>query len=390
MPVGYLITVVLLGGLTAVALAPPRPPATTPSHWTFWAGFLINEQPFLPLYWLTASSALAAAEGDLNSAAGLVVLGLAVLTAAGLAVIAVRVRSAPPALRRALDEGLGAGWRGEIDPALAPRPGRPPLMRILLTPWFVARPGVRRVASLRYGPAGRRHLLDVYHHRSRPAGAPMMVHFHGGGFRRGRKSRESRVLLEHLAARGWVCISANYRLSPAVRFPDHLVDAKRVIAWAREHGPEYGASGTEIFATGGSAGAHLSATLALTPNDPRFQPGFEDADTSIAGAVLLYGYYGSIDGGQPDATPLSHLRPDAPPVLALHGALDTLVLVEDARDFAGRLRAVSQGPVVYAELPGTQHTFDMFHSMRMHHVVQTVDAFTAWVRSRAGRYAPGR
>jgi acetyl esterase/lipase len=65
-----------------------------------------------------------------------------------------------------------------------------------------------------------------------------------------------------------------------------------------------------------------------------------------------------------------------------HGDHDTVVLVEDARDFVERLRNTSTNPVVYAELPGAQHTFDLFHSMRFDTVVDAIEAFAAWVRSR--------
>ena len=115
----------------------------------------------------------------------------------------------------------------------------------------------------------------------------MLIHLHGGAFRSGRKSREARPLLYRLASQGWVCISANYRLSPAATFPDQLIDVKKVIVWAREHGPEYGADPAVVFVAGSSAGGHLAALAALTPNDPVFQPGFEGADTSVAAAISL-------------------------------------------------------------------------------------------------------
>ena len=57
------------------------------------------------------------------------------------------------------------------------------------------------------------------------------------------------------------------------------------------------------------------------------------------------------------------------------------MLVEDARRFVERLRSTSSNPVVYAELPGAQHTFDLFHSIRFETVVDAVEAFAAWVRS---------
>ena len=65
-----------------------------------------------------------------------------------------------------------------------------------------------------------------------------------------------------------------------------------------------------------------------------------------------------------------------------HGDKDTLVLVEDARLVVQRLRGISSSPVVYAELPGGQHGFDLFGSLRFEAVVSGIEAFAAWVRSR--------
>lgn len=52
--------------------------------------------------------------------------------------------------------------------------------------------------------------------------------------------------------------------------------------------------------------------------------------------------------------------------------------------YADHLRSGSPEPVVHAELPGRQHAFDLFHSFRFSAVVDGVEAFTAWVRSREG------
>ena len=175
-----------------------------------------------------------------------------------------------------------------------------------------------------------------------------------------------------------MCISANYRLRPAAAFSDQLIDVKRVIAWAREHSHEYGADPAVVFVAGSSAGGHLAALAALTPNDPVFQPGFEGADTSVAAAICLYGYYGSLGADR------AYVRTDAPPFFVAHGENDTLVLVDDARFFVEQLRSASSNPVVYAELPGAQHTFDLFHSLRFEAVVDAIEAFAAWVRTNAG------
>ncbi|GAB3974963.1 hypothetical protein GCM10029978_057870 [Actinoallomurus acanthiterrae] len=78
-------------------------------------------------------------------------------------------------------------------------------------------------------------------------------------------------------------------------------------------------------------------------------------------------------------SPLAHVRSDAPPFLIVHGDHDTLVPVQSARLFAERLRALSARPVIYAELPGGQHAFDLFHSLRFEAVINAVDAFAAHV-----------
>jgi acetyl esterase/lipase len=64
----------------------------------------------------------------------------------------------------------------------------------------------------------------------------VLVYLHGGAFGSGWKRREARPLLYRLEIQGWVCVSANSRLSPAARFPDHHIDAKKVLAWVRSHG----------------------------------------------------------------------------------------------------------------------------------------------------------
>lgn len=368
-PVGYAFSVALLAFCTATAVIGPRPPRTTPSYWGFWATFLLNELPFLALYALAADSALAFAQGDLASPGGLAAFAVAVLTAAGLAVLVRRAVPTGAVLRRALADDAGI----EL-PAV-----RRPWGHILLAPFAVRRRDVVRVGDIAYGDVGRRHRLDVYHRRDRPAGAPVLVYFHGGGFRSGHKRKEGRALLFQLAASGWVCVSANYRLAPAHSYPDAHVDAKRVIAWVRSHVAGHGGDPRTVIVSGSSAGAHLASMIALTPNDPAFQPGFEEADTSVAAAIGFYGYYGRVAG--PGSSPLDRLR-DAPPFLFLHGDKDSSTLVEDTRELVARLRAVSSRPVVYAELPGAQHTFDLFFSLRYSHVVEAVTAFGSWV-SRA-------
>ncbi|WP_336211758.1 alpha/beta hydrolase [Nonomuraea sp. LPB2021202275-12-8] len=362
LPYGYLFTVAVIAICCLFALAAPARPRPL-AMLGFRLGVALNELPFVASAWLLAATVLALVLGDLTSP---VVAGGAAVTMAGLVLVAWRGHLALPAVRRAM---------GPV-----PVTRRLPYGRILLSPFLRRHRAVERIPDIRYGPAGKRNLLDLYRHRSRPTAAPVLIHLHGGGYSGGRKNSQALPLLYRLAGQGWVCISANYRLRPQASFEDHLVDAKRAVAWVREHGRLYGADPDRIFLAGSSAGAHLSAMAALTPSDPAFQPGFEQVDTSVAGVIGLGGYYGPYST-DPQTSPLAHVRPDAPPFFLAHGDRDTVAPVEGARLFAERLRDLSAQPVVYAELPGGQHAFDLFHSLRFEAVINAVEAFTARVLS---------
>jgi acetyl esterase/lipase len=314
----------------------------------------------------------------------------------------------------ALRGGLGPDYRSEIAPGLAERLARRTSRRHLLLPFYLRDRRVERVKNIRYAPgAGRRHLLDVWRPKGGAHRAPVLLQLHGGAWMVGDKGQQALPLMLHLAAEGWVCVAANYRLSPRVSIPDQLIDCKLTIRWIRDHIAEYGGDPDFVVVTGGSAGGHLAALLALTPNDAEFQPGFEDADTSVTACVPLYGVYDLAEVFDPQDragprgerighwfarkvagatveedrerfvkySPISHVGPHAPPFFVVHGKSDNLVPVEQARRFVAALREVSRKPVLYAEIPGASHAFEVFHSVRTENVVNGVDRFLAWLHS---------
>lgn len=378
-PVGFLITVLIWFVHTWWSLA-PLGGSWTLRNLMLYTGAVVNELPHILFVALGWSMVRTVAQGDIRSPGGWLVFALAVLTQVGLVIVIWRGMQAIPVLRRALDDGLGSGWR-EATGGTLDVPERPRFhAAALLGPFFRRLGSVRRVANLAYGDAGFRNLLDVYHHRSMPAHAPVLIHLHAGAFVSGQKNRQALPLLYRLANKGWVCISANYRLKPEADFPDWLIDAKKVLAWVRAHGEEYGADTSAIFVAGGSAGGTIATQMALTPNDPEFQPGFEDADTSFAGAIPLYGYFGWVHGDFIEqASPSGEA---IPPIFVLHGDQDTLCPVEDTRYLVQALRRLSNNPVVYAELPGAQHNFDLFHSIRTEAAIDAIEIFAACVRER--------
>jgi acetyl esterase/lipase len=216
-----------------------------------------------------------------------------------------------------------------------------------------------------------------------------------------------------MAASGWVCVSINYRLSPRSKWPDHLIDCKRALAWVKENIAQHGGDPHRIIVTGGSAGGHLAAMLALTPGRPDLQPGFETADTHVQGCAPFYGPFDlttlftalgqsrlggwickSTFGCEIDdvetlakASPTKLVNDQAPPFLVIHGTSDTIVPVRQAREFCEALRAVSKQPVLYAELPGAIHAFDAFRGSRTAATVAAVHRFAEWAVSHVSESA---
>jgi acetyl esterase/lipase len=301
---------------------------------------------------------------------------------------------------------------------LDPEPDAPRYPRIqLVFPWLMLRrEGVRHQRGVVYARDGQRPLkLDVYMPTA-PADAPRpaIVQVHGGAWVLGSRKEQGIPLLNHLAANGWVGFNIDYRMGPFSTWPAEVVDVKRAIAWVREHAEEYGVDPGFIAITGGSAGGHLCALAALTSDDRSLQPGFEEADTSVAAAVPFYGLYDMLDAenihgrgvhqilewivvkarrrDDPErfraVSPRHRVHADAPPFLVIHGDRDSLLPVQDARNFADALSATSRAPVVYAEMQGAQHAFDLIPSWRSIPVIESIERFLATIHARRHETPP--
>ena len=373
---------------TVLVLRPPRRPVRL-ARATFVMTHWVNEYPFIAFAALAISTVIVLAQGDLTSAGGWVLLGVAAVTALCLLHVARRASLAGAVVESALGDQFGAAWPGGDEDRTGPRPLNPlRVLRDVIAPFPVRPRAVQRIGNVAYGDAGKRNLMDLYRRRDASADpGPVLIHFHGGHFQIGRKSREALPLLYRLASEGWLCISANYRLRAAGRFPNSLIDAKAVIAWARTHAAEHGADPSLIVVAGGSAGGHLASMAALAPNHPAFQPPGGDVDTTVAAAVCLYGYYGRRTSGEPASSPENYITPEAPPFLIAAGDNDNQIDVSHADRFVERLRDVSAAPVVYFRLPGAQHTFDLFRSLRFDQVVDGIVAFLGWTRTHHGEPA---
>jgi acetyl esterase/lipase len=407
----FLVLAVIGALFTLNALRPPRH-LDAVGVLSFPAGWVITELWLYTLVVQAVGTAIFVGAGALDDWQGWLAIALTGVSWLGILLGVVQSRRARSVLEQALHESLDDGYTDEAGEHLA---GEPSLRwQQLLLPFRLRHPDVERLRELDYVGAGvRTQRLDIFRNRREPPSvAPVFLLMPGGGWT--VSPRLAAPVLLSLAAHGWVCITASYAVGRSATFPEHLVDVKRTIRWVRSHIADYGGDPGHIVIGGASAGAHLCSLAALTPNDPVYQPGFEDADTTVQACVAFYGVYDvtNRDGirgkgfvrwfarsvmkmplaDAPEAwakaCPVDQVGPWAPPFFVIHGTNDTLVPVEEARSFAQRLRAVSSEPVIYAELPGAQHAFDAVWSIREAHAVRAVERFAAWTVER--RRSPGR
>ena len=227
---------------------------------------------------------------------------------------------------------------------------------------------VERTADIDYcglpnDPDQDRHRLDVF----RPIGkddAPVLFIVHGGGWMIGGKENVLGIygygtIAESLARRGVVVVLPNYRLSPKAKHPDHIQDVARAFAWTHKHIGEYGGRPDQIFACGHSAGGHLVSLLATDESYLKAE-GLSAKD--VRGVISISGIYNvddidlklsvkgdwlevsaevrpfaSVFGDDPEvrkqASPLTHVRPGAPPFLLVYGGLDYCPIKRTTRAF---------------------------------------------------------
>ncbi|MFM8302764.1 MAG: alpha/beta fold hydrolase [Actinomycetota bacterium] len=376
---------------------------------SFVAEWLVAELAHWTILALGGAVAVLVAIGSLDAWPGRVGLVAAVLGGMLLVAEVVLVMRSGPEVARTL---TAAGFA-------RPRADRGGWRRLLVPFWLGDR-RVERIADLRYADGGgARHRCDVYRPRAGCTDAPVLLQIHGGGWLIGNKRQQGRPLMNRMAAAGWVCVAINYRLAPRAKMPAQIVDVKLALAWIRAHIAEYGGDPSRVVVTGGSAGGHLAAMAALTMNEARYQPGFESADTSVLAAVPLYpptdlaalftfrgrratrladriaamvfGEAPSVDPARfRDWSPIALATPGMVPFLVVQGAADNLVPAAQTRAFVDTLRAVPGSTVLYLELPGAPHAFEVFHSLRAEATIGAIHEFCERVVASPRATGPGR
>jgi acetyl esterase/lipase len=256
----------------------------------------------------------------------------------------------------------------------APHPDRAPL-----PPATASEAGARALRGVPYGNVeGSRPLeLDLWlPDTDQPGPFPLVLFVHGGAWRRGRRD-DMGMRTRHwapgpfarLAAAGFAVACVDYRLSGEAAFPAPLDDLRTALRRLTLRSAEFGTDTGRTVVWGESAGGHLASLLALTHTDPPLagavvwygpsdlttpRGGFAPDDPNTPEALMLGATPASVPARARAASPLTQVRPDAPPFLLVHGDADTMVNVSHSQSLATALEK-ADSPVELWTMAGADH-----------------------------------
>lgn len=209
---------------------------------------------------------------------------------------------------------------------------------------------IRTARDVVYTTIGENKLkLDLAYPDEGDGPYPGLVVIHGGAWRAGDKA-QMRDLLDRFAKQGYVAMSPQYRFCPKEVFPAQVHDVKTALRWLRAHAADYRLDPDRVGAMGFSAGGHLALMLGVTDADDGLE-GDVAADAPDTRVQAVVNYFGPTDlladdipdvskplvkdflGGEPkdkealakQASPLTFVTKDDPPILTFQGTKDPLV-----------------------------------------------------------------
>jgi len=205
--------------------------------------------------------------------------------------------------------------------------------------------GVDVITDLAYGAAPRQK-LDLYRPKAATQPLPVVLFFYGGSWKNGRRA-DYAFVGHSLARQGFLCAVADYRVYPNVSFPGFIEDGASAVAWLADNAQDHGGKAERINLMGHSAGAHITAMLAL---DARYLDATGKSRSVLGRWVGLagpYAFYPSeirsirdIFASLPEdrARPITFAGPGAPPALLLHGTADRTVYPWNSIQLSNKLQ----------------------------------------------------
>jgi acetyl esterase/lipase len=212
--------------------------------------------------------------------------------------------------------------------------------------------------------ADPRQKLNIWQPANAPKNAPVLVFYYGGSWKMGERDFYD-FFGRSMAAKGFIVVIPDYRLTPQVRFPAFVEDGAAAIAWTYTNIAKYGGDPKRISLSGHSAGAHIAAMVTL---DKQWLAKAGVPDGTIRAFAGLAGPYDFLPfttdaskaafGHEPDpriTQPITYARKDAPPMLLLTGSADDTVKPRNSIALAKAETALG-GAALAKEYPGIDHS----------------------------------
>ena len=201
--------------------------------------------------------------------------------------------------------------------------------------------------------------------------APVVVWIHGGSFHSGDRRWLHRTFPRNsvyttLTSAGIACAAIDYRLSAEATWPAQRDDVAAAIDFLLAHADEYGLDADRLAVWGDSAGGHLALTAGLTsPHVRAVVAWYPITDIATMEEGADDDFYSPLLGCWPatspdrvaDASPITHVTPDAPPCLLVHGTADTLVPASQSERMHARLLDAGVDST-YQAIAGAGHGFE--------------------------------
>ncbi len=194
---------------------------------------------------------------------------------------------------------------------------------------------------------------------------PAIVYIHGGGWKKGDKRGKGIGAVLDYAAKGYVCISVNYRLDVGIKAC--VEDVKCAVRWLRAHAEKYNVDPDRIGAAGNSSGGHLALMLAVCPasagleGDGPYQEHSSMVQSAHCSSTPIMPGFRGLRGkpADPDVQkiqPMTYVSGDVPPLYFIHGTEDTKAPVRFLDDFVKALREAGAKDITYKRYAdGTGH-----------------------------------
>jgi acetyl esterase/lipase len=255
-------------------------------------------------------------------------------------------------------------------------------------PWAVKStaadaPTYTRTEDVVYGRKdGTALTMDVFRPKAGGNGAGVVMVVSGGFMSSHEAIRPA--FAQPLLDRGYTVFAVVHGSQPRYTVPEIIRDMNRSVRFIRYHAAEYGIDPGRIGVCGASAGGHLSLMLgtAGTDGDPKAKDPVDRESSRVQAVACFFPPTDLLNYGAPgkemirakdhgksfrpafdyreldretnlwvpvddptrlrqiarEISPVSHVSPDDPPTLIVHGDADTLVPLQQSEEFASKLK----------------------------------------------------